>query len=190
MKKAFLFTLYVSCILSTFLGAHVYGDQDKKKVFVNQSRLNEKEIQTLEALYNVRLQSGYFWYDVISGLWGIEGGPTIGQIFPGLKLGGPLRADASKSNTGVFINGREIHELELLYLQQVFGIVYPGRYWLNAQGIGGYENGPPEFNLNIAAQRIGKDWIRRTPGGTIGGSGGCMYYSHPNGSSVMTGNCN
>ena len=191
MKRAFIFfTPYVSLFLSTFVSSYVYADQDKKTVFVNQARLNEKEIQTLEALYNVRLQSGYFWYDVISGLWGIEGGPTMGQIFPGLKLGGPLRADASKSNTGVFINGREIHELELLYLQQVFGMVYPGRYWLNAQGIGGYEGGPPQFNLNIAAQRIGNDWIRRTPGGTIGGSGGCMYYSHPNGSSVMTGSCN
>lgn len=189
-RSSVFFTLCISLFLSAFVSSYVYGDQDKKTVFVNQVRLNEKEIQTLEALYNVRLQSGYFWYDAISGLWGIEGGPTMGQIFPGLKLGGPLRADASKSKTGVFINGREIHQLELLYLQKVFGMVYPGRYWLNAQGIGGYEGGPPQFNLNIAAQKIGNDWIRRTPGGTVGGSGGCMYYNHPNGSSVMTGSCN
>jgi len=190
MKGAFIFfTLFMSLFLSTLVSFNVYGGQDKKSVYVNQVRLKEKEIQALEALYNVRLQSGYFWYDTISGLWGIEGGPTMGQILPGLKLGGPLRTDASKSKTGVFINGREIHELELLYLQKVFGIVYPGRYWLNAQGIGGYEGGPPQFNLNIVAQGIGNDWIRRTPDGTIGGSGGCMYYNHPNGSSVMTGNC-
>ena len=68
MKRAFIFfTLYISLFLSTFVSSYVYGDQDKKTVFVNQARLNEKEIQTLEALYNVRLQSGYFWYDVISG---------------------------------------------------------------------------------------------------------------------------
>jgi hypothetical protein len=190
VKRILCFNLCISLFLFVNISSYVYGDQDKQMVFVNQTRLDEKEIQTLEALYNVRLQSGYFWYDAVSGLWGLDGGPTMGQILPGLKLGGPLRADASKSNTGVFINGREIHELEFLYLQRVFGTVNPGRYWLNAQGIGGYEGGPPQFNLNIKAQRIGNDWIKRTPGGTIGGSGGCMYYSHPNGSSVMTGSCN
>ena len=127
MKRASIFfTLCIAFFLSTFVGSYVYGDQDKQTVFVNQTRLNEKEIKTLEALYNVRLQSGYFWYDVISGLWGFEGGPTMGQIFPGLKLGGALRADASKGNTGVFINGREIHELELLYLQKVLYHVFFG----------------------------------------------------------------
>ncbi len=190
MKRVFIFFMVAVIFFSfTLIGPNVYGDENKKIVYVNQVLLNEQEIQTLETLYNIRLVSGYFWYDSISGLWGIEGGPTMGQILPGLKLGGPLRADASKSKTGVFINGREIHDLELLYLQRIFGFVNPGYYWLNAQGIGGYAGGPPQFNLNMATQGIGNDWIRRTPGGTVGGSGGCMYYNHPNGSSVMTGGC-
>lgn len=92
MERIFIFfTLYISIFLPIFVSSYAYGGQNEKTVFVNQTRLNEKEIQTLETLYNVRLQSGYFWYDVISGLWGIEGGPTMEQIFPGLKLGGPLK---------------------------------------------------------------------------------------------------
>ena len=190
MKKSLIFFKLLIFVFSiTIIISTVYGDQYKKAVYVNQVLLDEKDVKTLETIYNVRLMSGYFWYDAISGLWGIEGGPAMGQILPGLKLGGPLKADASKSKTSVFINGREIHELELLYLQRAFGFVNPGRYWLNAQGIGGYEGGPPQFNLNIAGQGIGNDWIRRTPGGTVGGSGGCIYYNHPNGSSVMTGGC-
>ena len=188
-KPVVFFMLFVFMFSLTVISSKVYGAQDKKAVYVNQVLLEEKEVKTLEAFYNVRLVNGYFWYDATSGLWGIEGGPVMGQILPGLKLGGPLKADASKSKTNVFINGREIHELELLYLHRVFGFVNPGRYWLNAQGIGGYEGGPPQFNLNIAGQGIGSDWIKRTPGGTVGGSGGCMYYNHPNGSSVMTGGC-
>jgi hypothetical protein len=157
------------------------------EVFVNGVALSQAEQNRLEAMYRVQLESGRFWYDTVSGLWGMEGGPTMGQIHPGLGLGGPLRADASRSRTHVFINGREIHPLELALLQRIFGYVNPGRYWLNAQGIAGYEGGPPQFNLNIAAQGLGESWIRRTPGGSIGGSGDCMYYNHPNGSSVMTG---
>lgn len=176
--------------LFSFLGTDSDGyGSDPKAVYVNQVRLTRKEIKALESYYNVRLVSGYFWYDPTSGLWGIEGGPAMGMIFAGLKLGGPLRADASQSKTGVYINGRQIHSLELNYLKKIFGYVTPGRYWLDDRGIGGYEGGPPQFNLNIASQGMGNDWIRRTPGGTVGGNGGCSYYSHPNGSSVMTGNC-
>lgn len=65
----------------------------------------------------------------------------------GHDLGGPLPPDASRSHTGVFINGRQIHILELQALSQMFGWVRPGRYWLNAHGIGGYEGGPAQFNL-------------------------------------------
>ena len=158
-------------------------------VYVNNAGLGAEKIKAIEQFYRVRLQSGRFWYDRLSGLWGLEGGPTVGQISPGLDLGGPLRASASNGDTGVFINGREIHFLELRYLQKLFGHVVQGRYWLNAEGIGGFEGGPPQFNIRLASQRIANDWIRRTPGGTIGGSGDCFYYSHPNGSSVMTGNC-
>ncbi len=187
MKRILSFWIFTA-VISTFLmlNPDVYGE-DKKAVYVNRVQLNQQQINALESYYRVRLQNGYFWYDPVAGLWGIEGGPTMGQMLPGLKLGGPLRADASQGSTGVFINGRQIHSLEFLYLKNVFGYVIPGRYWMNAQGIAGFEGGPPQFNLNIASQGMANDWIRRTPGGTIGGSGDCFYYNHPNGSSVMTG---
>ncbi len=132
---------------------------------------------------------GSYWYDAVSGLWGQEGGPTLGQMPPGLALGGELQENASGGGTGVFINGRELHLLEVAYLQQMFGYTVPGRYWMNAQGIGGLEGGPPIFNLVAAAQARsgGNGYVRRGLFGSTGSDGSCSYYMHPNGSSVMTG---
>jgi hypothetical protein len=51
----------------------------------------------------------------------------------------------------VFVNGRELPPAEVAQLRQLYGTVNPGRYWLNAQGIGGYEGRPAQFNLPAAA---------------------------------------
>lgn len=138
----------------------------------------------------VTIPSGDYWYDPVSGLWGVEHGPALGQMPPELALGGPLRSDASGGNTGVVVNGRELHISEAAYLQQVFGYVVPGRYWMNAMGIGGSEGGPPLFNLAVAArQAAANGYSTRTAFGSMGSDGNCSYFMTPGGSSVMTGNC-
>ena len=45
--------------------------------------------------------------------------------------------------------------------------VVRGRYWVNAQGIGGVENGPPRFNLALCGPQGG--------GGRSGGSSSRTY---------------
>jgi len=96
-------------------------------------------------------------------------------IPPFLGLGGPLSADASKGDTGVFINGREIHRQELNYLQRLFGTVNRGRYWLDDRGLVGHEGEPAEFNLRSPEATAGagtgnyRGYTQRTPfGGTAG----------------------
>jgi hypothetical protein len=112
-----------------------------------------------------------------------------------LQLGGPLKADASKGNTGVFINGRQLPVVEVTYLQQL-GTVYKGRYWMNAQGVGGIEGGPAIFDLGAAARQRSAGGLyggnsRTTPFGHLGSDGKCSYFFDPkSGSSVMSGNCN
>jgi len=127
---------------------------DERRVYINRVRLGPQQIQTLERRYRVRVLSGRYWYDAISGAWGFEGGPAAGQIHPNLKLGGRLRADASGGGngrlTGVFFNGRELHPLDVQALYQITRTVIPGRYWVNAYGIGGFEGGSPIFNLRAA----------------------------------------
>jgi hypothetical protein len=125
--------------------AHAQGHAPS--VVVNGVALDAGTVRALEQRYATRVLDGRYWYDTVSGLWGFEGGPTAGRMHPGLRLGGRLRADASSSNTGVFVNGRDIHVQELSFLQQCFGDVRRGRYWLNSEGISGYERGPAQFDL-------------------------------------------
>jgi hypothetical protein len=159
-----------------------------RSVMINRALLSDDHLRALEAQYHYRLPDGRYWYDKVSGAWGMEGGPTVGFTLPGLDLGGPLRADASNGNTRVFINGRELHYLDVLGLQQIVGQVYPGRYWVDAHGYCGLEGGPPLCNLRQLAQaanqhRGGRGITSGMYDSGIGSVGGGGYIS---GSSSVT----
>ena len=148
-------------------------------VVINGQVLDAETIATLESGYRVQIQGGRYWYDAACGAWGLEGGPTAGFILPGLALGGALRADASGGGTGVFFNGRELHRQDALALQQLFGVVIPGRYTLDAYGNLALENGRFVVNLLQAVRQSqgGGNSIYRSniTGIGAGGSGGTSY---------------
>jgi hypothetical protein len=172
-------------------------------VFVNAQRVEEATLRQLERAYRVPIQPGRYWYDRVSGVWGIEGGPGAGQIMPGLALGGPLAANASNGSTRVFVNGRELHRLDVAALQRCTPVI-PGRYWVMADGVGGPEGGPATFNLAaLCAPRGGGGSSMRcenygngqfncsnpvTGGGMISEGGGRGAVFLPGGGMVMTPN--
>ena len=124
---------------------------------VNGQALPAATVRTLEQAYRVPIAPGRYWYDAVSGAWGLEGGPIAGQMMPGMRLGGPLAADASRGNSQVFVNGRELMVGEVWGLQQACRTaVLRGRYWINAQGVGGVEGGPALFNLAACGQSSGQ----------------------------------
>ena len=132
-------------------------------VFINRAQLSAQTLKHLEQRFQIRITPGRHWYDRMTGAWGYVGGPAAGFIPPGLDLGGPLWRQASGGRTGVIVNGRELHMLDVLALRG-YGIpVRRGRYWLNAWGVGGYEGGPPLFNLAQLARG------RTAPSGHGGG---------------------
>ncbi|MGE0354186.1 MAG: hypothetical protein AB7I33_05460 [Gemmatimonadales bacterium] len=195
-RLTLLLTLLCGGLATTQLDAQ--ATQDGTGVFINDKTLTTAELSELKRLHGVPaavpIPAGRYWYDKYSGLWGMVGGPTQGQLLPGLEIG-TMRPDVSGRGSGVFINGREIHSQEVAYLRAIFGTVVPGRYWMNWQGIGGYEGGPAIFSVYQAAQQAGRmgpgydGYTRRTPFGSMGSDGNCSYYMSPGGSSVMTGNC-
>jgi len=152
-KKATVIIMGLALILSVV--GPSYSNNDTLTIIVNGVRLNDQQILALEqvfvGLYRQYIPSGRYWYDPISGYMGIEGTPPLLQFFPNLKLGGRLKPNASKGNTQIFINGRELHQQEVVNFVQFCGVPYPlppGRYWMNAQMTGGIEgNLSPLFNL-------------------------------------------
>jgi hypothetical protein len=169
--------------------------QSQREVVINGERLRPEKIQALEQQYRIPIQNGRYWYDQASGLWGIEGGPTAGQVLPGLALGGPLRANASGGATNVFFNGRALHPTEVAYLQACmqrfygpYSQVIPGRYWMNGAMIGGMENGPPIFNLTLCQQApSGGSGSVNSRFGTVTVGEGISSYTPPAGSIGVPG---
>jgi hypothetical protein len=154
-------------------------------VFVNGVELDAVTVQRLEAAYATRIIPTNYWYDRRSGLWGVIGGPGIGQLPAGLALGGPLSHDASGGLTPVIVNNRALHPSELAWLRGRYGGVRPGRYWLDASGMAGFEGGPAQFDLRGA----NGGYNRNTQGGALMSDGRCAGYLHPDGPSVMVGDC-
>ena len=185
------FILFLS--LLTGPAAMANHQQQPGRIRVNNQALDARTVQLLVRAYG-QILPGAYWYDPMSGLWGVMGGPSIGRIRPGLRLGGRLSANASGGGhgrmTAVFVNGREFHPQEYFYLKALFGVVVPGRYWLGPDLVGGLEGRAASFDLKrAAAQRGGGGYNRRSLFGGLMSDGQCSGYLHPNGTSVMSGNC-
>ncbi|MGI9066806.1 MAG: hypothetical protein ACR2HX_10435 [Pyrinomonadaceae bacterium] len=126
-----------------------------RQVFVNGVQLRDQQVDFLEQKYRSSLPNGDYWYDRMCGAWGIMGGPLLCTLEPNHDIGGPLQPGASQGNTGVFINGRELHYLDIALLQRVVPMIIPGRWWLDVYGNFGTEGGPMLGNLWALAQSQG-----------------------------------
>ena len=134
------------------------AEKGTRAVQFNGRSLTAPQLKTLEQLERTygRLEDGAYWYDARTGASGRWGGPTLAFLPPGLDLAGPLPANASGGGSGqltaVFVNGRELHPMDVMMMQQLVGQVWPGRWWVDAQGNFGLEGGPPVGNLVVLAQ--------------------------------------
>jgi hypothetical protein len=126
-----------------------------RQVYVNGKQLRDDQVNFLEQKYHSRIPDGYYWYDRLCGAWGVIGGPTLCTLEPNHDIGGPLQPGASGGNTGVFVNGRELHYLDIALLQRVVPMIIPGRWWLDVYGNFGNEGGPMLGNLWAMAQSQG-----------------------------------
>lgn len=144
----------------------------RRLVYVNGMRISNEEVTVMERAWGTNVVDGRYWYDEACGAWGIENGPCAGFIEPGIRLGGPLMANASGGGTGVFLNGRELHPQDVLALTHAMP-VWPGRYWVDAAGNVGWEGAAPLGNLAAAMQMPGSLTGRpRSASGRTGPAGG------------------
>jgi hypothetical protein len=149
------------------------------KILINGRELTKEQVIALAQAYHYFPPPGRYWYDTRSGAWGVEGHETAGFILTGHDFG-PMAATASKGNTGVFINGREMNMIEAVRIYQTFGAVYRGQWWLDGRtGYYGVEGNPmPVGNIVMAlrSQRSGRGgdnfWCSVTACGNDNGKSG------------------
>ncbi|CAJ2631342.1 protein ENHANCED DISEASE RESISTANCE 4-like [Trifolium pratense] len=88
-------------------------DRGKINVTVNGKPLSDRMVKKAEK-HAGPIQPGNYWYDFRAGFWGVIGGPCLGIIPPLIEeFNHPLPEKCSGGNTGVFVNGRELHQKDL-----------------------------------------------------------------------------
>lgn len=141
-------------VLAASASTLAFGQTPARRIIFNGHELTPvqaQRLQVVELYYGVRLPDRSYWYDNFSGAIGFWKGPAIGALPPGLELGGKMPADCSGGGTGVFVNGRELHPLDLVSLQKL-GPVAQGRYWVDSNGFFGVEGGQAAGNLLVLAR--------------------------------------
>lgn len=124
--------------ISFFCCCLMIGQQDN--VVINDVVLEEQNLLEFESTYGVRPTPGVYWYDNRSGVFGNIGGPALGILFPGHDIG-RLSPTASRGESGVYFNGRQLQKAEAFYIAKIFGYnsPVPGQYWLEANGNIGFK---------------------------------------------------
>ncbi|KAK9743134.1 hypothetical protein RND81_03G219600 [Saponaria officinalis] len=85
----------------------------KKNVTVNGHLIPDKLVKKAEKLAGP-VHPGQYWYDYRAGFWGVVGGPCLGIIPSSIEVFNyPMPEECAAGNTGVFVNGRELHQRDL-----------------------------------------------------------------------------
>ncbi|XP_074327745.1 uncharacterized protein LOC141665657 isoform X1 [Apium graveolens] len=92
------------------------AEQERCSVAVNGHPIPNRLIKKAEKVAGP-IQPGQYWYDSRAGFWGIMGGPCLGIIPPFIEeFSYPIPEDCAGGNTGVYVNGRELHQKDLILL--------------------------------------------------------------------------
>ncbi|KAK2650110.1 hypothetical protein Ddye_017599 [Dipteronia dyeriana] len=88
-------------------------ERGKSNVSVNGHSLPDRLVKKAEKSAGP-IHPGQYWYDFRAGFWGVMGGPCLGIIPPFIEeLNYPMPENCAGGTTGVFVNGRELHQKDL-----------------------------------------------------------------------------
>ncbi|TVU33341.1 hypothetical protein EJB05_25152, partial [Eragrostis curvula] len=93
----------------------------RAKVFINGYPMSDRAVRKAEKIAGP-IYPGEYWYDYRAGFWGVMGQSCLGMIpvselildspfIPEFNY--PMPKNCAGGNTGVFINGRELHQKDL-----------------------------------------------------------------------------
>lgn len=85
----------------------------RARVFVNGFPIPDRAVRKAEKLAGP-IYPGDYWYDYRAGFWGVVGQPCLGMIPPYIpEFNYPMLKNCGGGNTGIYINGRELHQKDL-----------------------------------------------------------------------------
>ncbi|TXG62995.1 hypothetical protein EZV62_009989 [Acer yangbiense] len=88
-------------------------ERGKSNISVNGHPLPDRLVKKAEKSAGP-IHPGQYWYDFRAGFWGVMGGPCLGIIPPFIEeLNYPMPENCAGGTTGVFVNGRELHQKDL-----------------------------------------------------------------------------
>ncbi|XP_073051967.1 uncharacterized protein [Primulina eburnea] len=104
-------------------------------VFVNGHVIPDRVVKKAENLAGP-IQPGEYWYDKCAGFWGVMGHPCLGIVMPNIEeFNYPMPKNCAAGNTGVFVNGRELHQKDLdLLTSRGLPITRPRSYNIEISG--------------------------------------------------------
>ncbi|GAB2217434.1 hypothetical protein Drorol1_Dr00000625 [Drosera rotundifolia] len=96
-----------------FSRSHQAMENGRRHVTVNGHVVPDRLIKKAEKLAGP-IYPGQYWYDYRAGFWGEMGGPCLGIIPPFIEeFNYPMPENCAGGDTGVFVNGRELHQKDL-----------------------------------------------------------------------------
>ncbi|EPS73661.1 hypothetical protein M569_01094, partial [Genlisea aurea] len=108
--KSFLNSLMKKSFIKRF--SHE-AEMEESRVSVNGHAIPDRAVKKAEKLAGP-IQPGEYWYDKKAGFWGVMGHHCLGIIMPDIEeFDHPMPEKCSGGNTGVFVNGRELHRKDL-----------------------------------------------------------------------------
>uniref|UniRef100_A0A2N9J399 Uncharacterized protein n=1 Tax=Fagus sylvatica TaxID=28930 RepID=A0A2N9J399_FAGSY len=88
-------------------------ERGRSNISVNGYPILERVVKKAEKQAG-KIQPGKYWYDFRAGFWGTMGGPGQGIIPPFIEeFNYSMPENCAGGNTGVFVNGRELHQKDL-----------------------------------------------------------------------------
>ncbi|URE47955.1 hypothetical protein MUK42_24976 [Musa troglodytarum] len=83
------------------------------KVSINNHHVPDRLVKKAEKQAGP-IYPGDYWYDYRAGFWGVMGHPCLGIIPPFIEeFNYPMPKNCAGGNTGVLVNGRELHQKDL-----------------------------------------------------------------------------
>ncbi|KAL7239042.1 hypothetical protein ACSBR2_005023 [Camellia fascicularis] len=88
-------------------------EESSTNVTINGHPIPDRMLKKAEKLSGP-VHPGQYWYDSRAGFWGVMGGPCLGIILPFIEeFNYPMPENCAGGNTGIFVNGRELHPRDL-----------------------------------------------------------------------------